>query len=79
MDHVEERAHREESALHVTDVAAGPTDQGVDTSVPCWHLHRWRRASQVKMMLVVFILAALVLFLTLGKREVRTHNSYFPV
>ena len=35
-------------------------------AVPCWQVHRWGRASQVKLALALVVVTAIALFWTLG-------------
>ena len=45
-------------------------NSSADRSSPFWHLHKWRRGSQVRLLLILLVLTALIMALTMGKKEV---------
>jgi uncharacterized membrane protein YdjX (TVP38/TMEM64 family) len=59
-----------DSRMQTANVEAGQEDgTNATPAVPWWQLHRWTRASQMKLMVVVLIIVAITLFATHGKRE----------
>jgi hypothetical protein len=49
------------STVHVT-----PATEGGARVVACWKVHMWSRSSQIKLMLFIIFITAIVLFWTMG-------------